>query len=200
MKHLLIALCVLLTACASPPRAKTDVPVKQVTLDAFMQGNVMGGINVPVLIPADFEPAELQKANFGYSYWMKPADVAAANATGDLPGQSGYMYGKISPNVGYDAQRDFFIGLEEPASLAIANTQMKEFKLGRYRYGSYAIALMSFSAGDNKGYVYAMLVATNIDTNVVYIALRPPGDSKEVGEQIWNQLKASLEKTTRRGE
>lgn len=197
MKTLALSLCLLLVPCWSLPSNAAEVPLKTVTLDAFMQGMVMGGISVPVVVPSAYEPAVLPKANVGYSYWMKPEDVAASNATGDLPGHNGYMYGKLSPNVGYDAQRDLFIGLEEPASIEKAKRQMADLVIERYRSGPYAIVLMSFATPDRKTVVYSMYVATNISTNVVYIALRPPGNSAEAGEKIWHELKGKLEKVSK---
>jgi hypothetical protein len=193
MKHLLIAFAVV-SGVSSVCPASDEINTKTVTVDVFMQGNVLGGINVPVIVPSEFEPAILPKANLGYSYWMRPEDVTHANASGQLPGQHGYMYGKLSPNVGYDARRDLFVGLEDPEALAKAKAQMPSLAIERYRFGAHPIVLFSFTSEDRKKFAYAMYVATNIDTNVVYIALRPPGNSQEVGEQIWNRLKASLVK------
>lgn len=187
--------CVALLTLVATDGNAADLALKTVTVDEFMQGHVLGSINVPVVVPADYEPAALPNANFGYSYWMNPKDVAGSNATSDLPIQNGYMYGKLTPNTGYDATRDLFIGLEEPETIEKFKKLMTGMKLERYRFGPYAIALMQYSMQGNRAYV--MYVATNISTNVVYIALRPPGNSQEVGDQVWNRLKSLLQESRR---
>lgn len=187
--------CVALLTLVATVGNAADLALKTVTVDEFMQGHVLGSINVPVVVPADYEPASLPNANFGYSYWMSPKDVAGSNATRDLPIQNGYMYGKLTPNTGYDAQRDLFIGLEEPENIEKFKKLMTGVKLERYRFGPYAIALMEYSMQGNRAYV--MYVATNISTNVVYIALRPPGNSLEVGDQVWNRLRSLLQESRR---
>lgn len=198
MKHLILALCVAFFELTATVSNASDMAVKKVTLDEFMQGNVQGHINVPVIVPTEYEPAILPKANLDYAYWMNPNDVAASNASGDLPEKNGYMYGKLSLGVGYDARRNIFIGLEEPESIKKAKQQTSGLTMERYKFGKHAIVLLSYSI--EKKPVYSMYVATNIDTNVVYIALRPPGNSQKIGDQIWSQLKASLEKSQSGGE
>ena len=198
MKNLIFTLFAALSVLTVSVGNASDIAVKKVTLDEFMQGNVLGNIQVPVIVPTEFEPAKLSKANFGYSYWMIPGDVSASNTSGDLPEINGYMYGKLSPNVGYDSRRNIFIGVEDPESIAKAKKLMSDLTLERYKFGKHAVVLLSFSVKEKK--VYSMYVATNIDTNVVYIALRPPGNSHEIGDRIWNQLKESLEKPQSGGE
>jgi hypothetical protein len=192
MKNLIFALCAALAVLTAAAGNASEIAVKQVTLDEFMQGHVMGNIQVPVIVPKEFEPAKLPKANFGYSYWMKPGDVSASNTSGDLPETNGYMFGTLSPNVGYDDRRNIFIGLEDSDSIAQAKKILSELKLERYKFGKHAVVLLSFSMNGKRA--YSMYVATNIDTNVVYIAIRPAGNSREIGDSIWNQLKKSLEK------
>jgi hypothetical protein len=123
---------------------------------------VLGNINIPIVVPTEFEPASLPKANFGYSYWMNPSDVSASNASGNLPEKNGYVYGKLTPNVGYDARRNFFIGIEEPESIEQARRQMSGLTIERYKFGPYPIVLLSFSIGNKP--IYSMYVATKIDT------------------------------------
>lgn len=194
MKHLFFSLCVAFMMLTSSVSNASEIAAKKVTLDEFMQGSVLGKINVPVIVPTEFEPAVLPKANFGYVYWMNPNDVSASNSSGSLPEQNGYMYGKITPNVGYDARKDIFIGLEDPESIERARRQMAGLTIARYKFGPHAIVLLSYAIGNKLAYL--MYVATNIDTNVVYIALRPPGNSQEIGEAVWKHLKSTLERVS----
>lgn len=192
-KILNFSLFVVFMALTATVSTAADMALKVVTLDEFMQGNVTGKINVPVVVPEAFKPAVLAKADLGYSYWMMPDDVATSDASGDLPGENGYMYGTLSPNVAYDAKNNIFTGLEERNYRMLAHILMPQMKIERYRFGSYPIVLVSTSI-ENK-LIYAMYVATKIDSNVVYIALRPPFNSEKNGKQIWDHLKTLLQRS-----
>lgn len=193
MNHLcrfvLLLLLLPLAAGAEP------APLKTVPLGDFMQNQLRVPIGLPLPVPAEYEPAKLAAARVSYSYWMRPEDAEKANASGSLPADNGFMYGKISLDVGYDRAKDLFIGAEEPESIAKARKVFSAIELERYRFGEHAVLLMTLAAPESNKLVYAMYVATNIETNVVYVALRPANDSREVGDQVWASLKASLVKS-----
>jgi hypothetical protein len=172
--------------------AGDPVETRPVSVNEMMDNSLRVDIPVQIPIPVKYRLAQLKAANFGYTYWLRPEDVKAANAAQDLPVKHGWMYAKITTDVGYDQQRNLFIGLEEPESLQAAKRVMKEISMERRQVGNHQIVLLKATAIANNVRVYGMYVATNIDTNVVYIAYRPEKNSKEIGDFVWNKLRESL--------
>ncbi|MDO8311590.1 MAG: hypothetical protein Q7T25_06595 [Sideroxyarcus sp.] len=91
--------------------ADTCIPAKRVSFDDFMYQSLSVSIPLTLLVPAEYELAKLD-APVSYSYWMTPDSAKATEQTHDLPKSTGYMYGKLSLSVGYDATSDSFPGME----------------------------------------------------------------------------------------
>lgn len=172
--------------------AREPLELKTVSLTEFMQDNLPTPIALPVPVPNDYEPASTPDAPLGYSYWMRPKDAQKASRTGKLPSKNGYMYGKISLEVGYDKDSDMFIGAEDPGFLSQAKSTFTSLTMERCRFESYPVLLFTAEMPGSRNLVYAAYVATGIDTNTVYLAVRPPKNSRAIGDQIFRALKASL--------
>jgi hypothetical protein len=172
--------------------AADPVETKLVSVNEMMDNSLRIEIPVKVPVPAKYKIAQLKNANFGYTYWLRPEDVKEANASQRLPAEHGSMYAKITANVGYDQRRNLFIGLEEPEYQQQAKQVLKEYSLERRQAGGHQIVLLKATAIANDTRVYGMYVATNIDTNVVYIAYTPERNSQEVGDFVWHKLRETL--------
>ncbi|TNC99076.1 MAG: hypothetical protein FD121_485 [Gallionellaceae bacterium] len=186
----MLKLVCLLSLIASIAIAGEDtVSFKTVPLDEFMQKQLAIKLPIPIPVVEAYQESKLPGASVGYSYWMQPEDVEAVKTTGDLPSEHGYMYGKITQSVGYDKSKDIFIGVEDPQSLAKAKSYFATLTLERYQFDGHAILLVKMASADAKKIAYAMYIATNLETNVVYIALRPPRNSEEVGDALFESAK-----------
>ena len=172
--------------------AREPVELKMVSLTEFMQDGVAAPTELPIPVPKDYEPASIPDAPVGYSYWMRAKDVQKANRTGDLPSKNGYMYGKISLDVGYDKDSDIFVGAEDPQSISQAKSAFATFAIERCRFENYPVLLLTAEAPGSKNLLYAVYVASGIDTNTVFLGIRPPNNSRAIGDQIFSALKDSL--------
>lgn len=104
----------------SGAQADTCGAVKSVPFHTFMNSSLFANVPLSVLIPAEYQFANLNAAPPTYSYLMTPEGAEAVRKTGDLPVSTGFNFGKISTDVGYDAAMDVFIGAEGLESQAKA--------------------------------------------------------------------------------
>lgn len=171
------------------------VQLKVLTVDEFMPNRLNVRVNVPVVVPADYELADLQQASPFEAHWMKPEDVAIVNRTQDLPAGNGYMEGRIALAVGYDRRRDVFIGADDPDTLKKMGTMLKGIsavKMERYSYGRFPVLLLMMKQEGSGKLLYAMYIGLNVDTQVAHVAFRPANNSQVVGEYVWGELKKKL--------
>lgn len=193
MRRLLQMLAIALVSMhAVAADARDPVEYRIVALDAFMQEPALRDIPFGVPVPVEYEAVALDDAPVSYVYWMRESDAPRARKTGDLPGKAGHMYGKVSLDVGYDKEEDLFLGAEEAESLARAHEIFTDLKIERFDHPSYPALVFSATIGESNRRVYAVYVATGIGSNTVYIALRPKGNKREVGEFLWAELRRGL--------
>ncbi len=191
MQRVIIALLALGFAAQSG----ADTPEFEIVrLDAFMQNQLEGEFSLPIPVPAEYEPASLEETQLTYSYWMRPSDVDSVNQTGDLPSDNGYIYGKISLNVGYDQASDTFIGVEDAMAVAQAKQYLSGLKMSRMDACGYPILLLQAKMKAGNKRVYAAYIGVNISTNVVYIALRPKANEKKIGKRFFSVFEAEIKK------
>lgn len=175
MKKWMIVSLLALTGCSTapvlPPTAP-NVPFKRLSIDAFYDSAVVP-LPLSIEIPAEYVHAPDLPVPLTYSYWMRPADVQQA-AQGSLPADNGYVYGKVSLDVAYDAARDSFGDEDLEAQLAAAGARLSGKK--RHKVARYPTLVMQITAS-NGNVVCAMYIATLVSTNVLYIAYRPAGNN-----------------------
>lgn len=181
--------CLLSLNVSLATAAEDTASFKTVQLDEFMQYQLSIKLPVPIPVVETYQVSKLSGAPVGYSYWMRPEDVEAVKTSGDLPAEHGYMYGKVTQSVGYDKSEDIFIGVEDPQSLAKAKSFFPTLTLERYQFDGHAILLVKMASVDAKKIAYAIYIATNLDTNVVYVALRPARNSEEAGDAFFESAK-----------
>ncbi|HEY2346040.1 MAG TPA: hypothetical protein VGH80_09160 [Xanthomonadaceae bacterium] len=191
LRSILLAATLLSANCL----AETPVTIKHVTLDQFMPNYLRVSIPLTLSVPASYELATFHKLEmFEAFYWMPKSEVAHADETGDLPGDSGYMHAEISLSAAYRVERDVFVGVED-----MTGRDRKEFdslfsdvRMERCSVGKFPVLLLDMKARKDGRHLRAMYVATLIDTNVVYIDYLAPRQHDEVGDYAWNDMKRSL--------
>jgi hypothetical protein len=193
VKHSALSWILLLLAASA--RAADPIATKSVPLDEFMHGQLNVAIKLPVTVPEEYEWAALSGVPASYSYWMRAEDVVGAASSGDLPAEHGYMYGKISLDVGYDRRKKQFVGVEDRSTMEQIRSAFPSVELNRFMYGEYPVLLLTMSDPSSGKAIYAMYVALNEGTNTVYVAFRPPQNSKQTGDYLWSVLKESLAKS-----
>ena len=187
---LLLAMCFLVGTGFADKPAK----LKHVSLDEFMSGDLAVSIPLQLSVPVQYDHVELPSAGTSYHYWMLKSEATHADATGDLPGDSGYMYAKISENAVYRSEKGVFRGLEDMTadeqaefSAVFSDVHMERCKAGKFP------ALLLTLTDKKTGYrIHNMYVATLIDTNVVFIALIAPHKHQEIGDLVWADIRRGL--------
>jgi hypothetical protein len=172
--------------------AKDPVELKLIPLNDFMQNLVEGTYPISIPVPVEYEAVLDDSSLEEYSYWMRKKDVKKAKRTGDLPVRKGFMFGKISLNVGYDSKEDIFINAEEPHNKSKFTSYFDDVHYERLRVGVHEILLIKFTDKKSKARAYTMYIATNIATNVIYIAYRPAKNSKNIGDFYWKKLMTEI--------
>ena len=176
----------------SNANAAECLPSKRVPLDTFMNHSLSVSVPLDVLVPADYERAALDDIWQTYSYWMPPAMVAGARQAKNLPRATGYMYGKISLDAGYDPASGTFKGTQDMES-AMAAAGYSDIHSEREKTNDHAV--LFFDALKDGRRLYSMYVALNVETNAVYVSYVAPSGDPATGECFWKDFKAAVLQT-----
>ena len=193
---------VLVFAVSGPAAARDPLELKQVPFSDFLGKEVTTrapilALDLTIPVPGEFERTTFDREP-GSSYWMRSSEVAAANATGDVHSAGGHMLGYISTSAAYDADRDVFVGADDPKSLAAAQALYPGLTHKRYRANDRAVLLMTAIDPPTGKHIYAAYFAAGGQGSfVVYIAFLPPGNSGAVGDFVWDKLRDNLEHASR---
>jgi hypothetical protein len=161
-----------------------------VPFDEFFAGQV-AHLPLSLEIPAQYVFAKGLRVPFSYTYWMQQSEIAVAAKSQDLPTKTGYIYGKISLDVGYDRLSDRFTG-EDGMQTKLNQSGLDLLEMKRVTVGIYPILSVVSRARSTGNIVCAMYVGTLIDTNVLYIAYRPPENNLTRGSEIWRHILESM--------
>lgn len=185
---LLAAACLFAAGHAS---ASDCIASKPVAFDVFMNHGLPMSVPLTLLVPSGFEYADMGMEN--RAYWMPAAVVAKVRESGDLPVDTGFMYGKVSLDVGYDVGRKAFVGIDgfEEAARA-AGLELSGTEEGRAN-GHALLFFEVIEPATNKP-AYGAYIATGRDI-VVYVAWRPLGNDRAVGDCFWKDFKRALMQT-----
>lgn len=182
--------CLLTAALLVSNTAAADcIASKRVPIDTFMNHSLSVNVPLDVLVPADYERAALDDIWQTYSYWMPPAMVADARRAKNLPTATGYMYGKISLDAGYDPASGTFKGTEAMES-AMAAAGYTDIHSEREKPNGHAV--LFFDALKDGRRLYSMYVALNVETNAVYVSYVAPSNNGATGECFWKDFKAAV--------
>ncbi len=173
-----------------------EVEMKTVSIDDFFAGQLQP-LPLHLDIPKDYVHAEGLDLEASYTYWMLPREIKPVAESGDLP-KTGYVWGKISLDVGWLADQKKFSqedGLKE--QLAAAGHEFVSQK--KRNAGGFAVLafIANFKMEDgNRRTVYSAYIATNIETNCIYLSYSPPADfSAAQADKVWNSIIESISKS-----
>ncbi|MFZ2276781.1 MAG: hypothetical protein WAW39_03235 [Prosthecobacter sp.] len=185
----------LLAMLASVSIHAADVAMKTVSIDEFFAGQLQP-LPLKLDVPKDYVHAEGLEVNESYTYWMLPQAIKPAADTGDLP-QTGYVWGKISLDVGYFAEKKKF-SHEETLKSELAAAGLELVAQKKRNVGGYAVIayILKYKQEDSsRRLIYSAYIATNIETNCIYLSYSPPSDfSKEQAAKVWDAIIDSISK------
>ncbi len=172
-----------------------DVPMKTVSIDEFFAGQLQT-LPLKLDLPKEYVHAEGLKVRDSYTYWMLPSEIRTVAERGDLP-QTGYVWGKISRDIGYLAEQKKFSHEDDlKAELAAAGHELMAQK--KRDAGGFAIiaSIVSYKLEDgSQRLIYSAYIATNIETNCLFLSYSPPTDfSKEQAVKVWDTIIESIAK------
>lgn len=189
-----ILFCWLLAASLS--FADEPVEFKTVTFDDFFAGQ-LEPMPLTLKVPKHYEHAEGLEVDLGYTYWMRPDVVAAVKTNGDLPGETGYLWGKVSLDVGFLPDEKKFSHEDSfKAELEAAGHAVLAFR--KRDTGGHAVCstVVSMKQEDGtKRLVFMAYVAMNIESNCVMLSYNPPArSSEEAARKTWDAIIDSIAK------
>lgn len=180
----------LFALCVGGAWASGCAETKPIAFDTFMHGALSVSVPLKVAVPSNYRHADIAEIDSTYSYWMAPDGAKRAKRSGDLPA-AGYLYGKVSMDVAYDAERDLFVDgdgrdirQQLAAEGAIAADQM--------RIRGHTLLFLEVVPEPNARKVYAVYLALNRATNAAYLAYRPPVGDAAAGECFWKAFKTTV--------
>lgn len=162
-----------------------------IAFDAFMVDAVSVDAALTLRVPEGFRHAALGEEHEGYAYWMRSDAARRARGSGELPVDSGYMYGKVSMDVGYDRERDVFIGAEDLRS-TLEDAGFEVLDIERTARNGHALLFLRVVQREGRKPIYALYAATGRDTTVVYLAWRPPGNDSRIGDCFWSAFRETV--------
>lgn len=190
----IVTLCALgcATQKVAPPELAADQGFKALTFAEFA-GNESLRLPLGVVIPERYERAQLPNVPEDYSYWMPHDRVKAVAASGDLPVDTGYFYGKISRDVGYDAGKKLFVGFEDrdPAA-AMKAAGIKDFTWERADLHGYPAIFCRLKTPGTKQVQHSVYIASLSESLVFYVSYTPPLGDPAGGEKTWSRFRSGL--------
>ena len=117
-------------------------------------------------------------------------EIAAAKKSKNLPVKTGYIYGKLSLDFGFEREKNKFTN-EDDLEEQMKKVEMKLISKKRLEVNGYPV--ISIIGQNKKGNVMcAMYVGMLIETNAVLIVYVPPENNLMIGQVAWNKVVASL--------
>jgi len=171
--------------------AESCVKTRDVSFDDFMDHSLSVSIPLTIPMPVAYQHAPIEGAPSTYSYWMLPGETDSVQKTGDMPVKTGYVYGKISTDVGYDQSSDTFSGSENMKQ-QLEGHGLHLISSERIKVNGYAIMLMQIMFKAKNMKIYSMYVGTNAGTSAVYVNFHPPANDIALGDCYWQALKSTL--------
>jgi hypothetical protein len=172
--------------------AKECAPGRTMPLDMFMQQEFPVKIPLNIFVPKEYAHVRLEKQPTTYSYWMRPGEDKKANEDGQLPVDTGYLYGKMSTSAGYDIATNTFIGLDdiEDQVKAMGYVNVETTRVNRH---GHELLFLQGLHKEKKQWLYTVYIAMNVDTVVFFVSYAAPKDRPAIGQCVWSQIRAALE-------
>jgi hypothetical protein len=186
MKRIFALSLLVLAGCSTAPQtsvSSAQSSFQRVELREFFAEKVIP-LPLSMEIPGEYAYARDLPVPLDYAYWMRASDVQAARQ-GTLPAGNGFIYGKISLDVGYDVARDSFGEESLESEMSAAGMQLHKKK--RHRVGAFPVLDLEIVAPGGTR-VCARYIATLVSTNVLYIAYRPAGNDSSLCQRFHESL------------
>jgi len=164
---------------------------KRVSFNQFFDGQVVS-LPLALNLPSDYVHADGLELQATYSYWMNQGEIPKVARTGDLPSKTGYIYGKVSTNEGYNQATGKFSS-EDQLDAQFASQGMTVIERRRFKTKGYPVLSHIVRMRDGK-VVCQMYVGTLISSNAIFISYRPPNNDLKVGVEVWGKVLEALRK------
>jgi len=182
-----IPLTALIASCSSITQSVETTPV---SCKQFFADQVVS-LPLNFNIPKQYVHAKGIEAPFTYSYWMRPEDVDRSRDTGSLPAKHGYLFGKLTLNVGYNQATKTF-SLEEKFKTEYEENGFKVISYKKHHVGGYPVfsSILKSPEGKIASMTY---IATLIDTNTLLVNYLPENNDLNKAKAINSGLVTELE-------
>jgi hypothetical protein len=188
----------MLLACAGvaagADRASGCIDSRPVPFDEFFNGR-LGSVPLRLPVPSTYQAVAVDSKDDTLHYWFPPDQAEQVRRTGDLPAGSGYVYGRLSRDVGYHSEhRAFDIeGRERDlGQLGFTNVRME-----RARVNEHAVLFVEFVETKTGRKAYMAYVALNQGTAAAFVAFVPPGNVSLLGDCFWKYFKTVVKDSSR---
>jgi|LakMenE18May11ns_1017448.scaffolds.fasta_scaffold9837399_2 hypothetical protein len=187
---LFLAITAFQVSCVMQPVAR-PASYKRVSFSQFFDGQIVS-IPLALNLPSNYVHANGLELQETYSYWMNQDEIPKAARTGDLPSKTGYIYGKVSMNAGYNQATGKFTS-EDQLDAQFAAQGMTIIERQRFKTKGYPILSHIVRMRDGK-VICQMYVGTLISSNAIFISYRPPNNDLKVGVEVWGKVLEALRK------
>lgn len=173
------------------------VEMKTVQVDDFFAGQLQP-LPLKWKIPAAYVFAKGLEVDETYSYWMLPEEVKPAIVSKDLPANTGYVWGKLSIDVGYFKEEKKF-SHEDDYKQQMEEKGWKFITEKKRDVSGFALIASTFAYNPDdaatRRLIFSAYIATNIDTNCIFLAYSAPKNLTEVeAQKVWDTIIDSIEK------
>ncbi len=165
-----------------------DIPLKQVSLNEFMGGQLSVKMPVTLSIPENYVYVGVRNMP-AFSYWMPSNKIYQVQVTQELPQDTGWIYGNKSESVGYDKVTNEFFG-DNGYSLrhVLSISGYQVLKSERVVVNGCQVIFLDVEEKSTRKRFYSMYIAMMVETDCIFIAYRPPLGNPEIGAYIWAEL------------
>jgi hypothetical protein len=192
MRSLLLAAVLLIAAVPCTAHAQPTEPMRDMDFNEFTREAFIRNLPVHFSIPAGYVPIS-PEGRATRTYWTSPADSAAQAADPEHAMRDGFYSVTLSLNVGYDIDRDLFIGGETNETTMKAAFEGQGFtgvSLQRHLINGHPVLFVE--AEKDGRHVMIVYVASLVDTNVVFAFYSHPTPIRELDRARWAAFKAAI--------
>lgn len=192
MKKWILAMALAASICG-PAWAQSCGNGRTMSLATFMRTEFSSEVPLQVYVPEEYEHVDVEGQRPTYSYWMRPGMEANAANGGRLPIETGYMYGKLSSSVGFDAEAKTFIGIDD-AEAAMKAIGMSDIKIEQANNRGHEVLFLEAVHQEAGKKLFTAYIAIDGDaTKVYFLTYASPNGEIAFGDCAWAKIRAALE-------
>src|SRR5262245_60875543 len=133
---------------AVPAQSSASEGQKILTFDELMKDQIIRSIPLRASVPKEYERLQLEPAVDGV-VWARPEEFDGIRQTKNLPAKTGYFYGRLTLNVGYDVKIHSFIcgpHCNEQALIQRTKDAVDDAKFERHTVNGIPLLLIEIDA------------------------------------------------------